>query len=52
MGDQAEDIFISFNLSETEPPEFDFVLRNFNDIFTVENKIFERLQNAAQLLIS
>ena len=42
MGDQAEDIFLSFDLSQTEQPEFDIVLNYFNDYFIVKNKIFER----------
>ena len=42
MGDQAEDIFLSFDLSQTEQLEFDIVLKHFNDYFIVKNKIFER----------
>ncbi|GBM57176.1 hypothetical protein AVEN_55066-1 [Araneus ventricosus] len=45
MGDQAEDIFSSFDLSETEQDHFDIVLKKFNDHFVVKkNTIFERTQ--------
>ncbi|GBL76715.1 Retrovirus-related Pol polyprotein from transposon 17.6 [Araneus ventricosus] len=45
MGEQAEDIFSSFGLSETEQDDFDIVLKKFNDHFVVKkNTIFERAQ--------
>ncbi|GBM05999.1 hypothetical protein AVEN_49390-1 [Araneus ventricosus] len=45
MGEQAEDIFSSFGLSETEQADFDTVLKKFNDHFVVKkNTIFERAQ--------
>ncbi|GBM26628.1 hypothetical protein AVEN_85228-1 [Araneus ventricosus] len=44
MGEQAEDIFSSFALSETEQDDFDIVLRKFNDNFVKKNTIFERAQ--------
>ncbi|GBN48552.1 hypothetical protein AVEN_233102-1 [Araneus ventricosus] len=44
MGEQAEDIFSSFGLSETEQDDFDTVLKKFNDHFVKQNTIFERAQ--------
>ncbi|GBM50864.1 hypothetical protein AVEN_178134-1 [Araneus ventricosus] len=45
MGEQAEDIFSSFGLSETEQDDFDIGVKMFNDRFVVEkNTIFERAQ--------
>ncbi|GBO26978.1 hypothetical protein AVEN_29996-1 [Araneus ventricosus] len=45
MGEQAEDIFSSFGLSETEQDDFNIVLKKFNDHFVVKkNTIFERAQ--------
>ncbi|GBO20528.1 Uncharacterized protein K02A2.6 [Araneus ventricosus] len=45
MGEQAEDIFSSFGLSETEQDDFDIVLKKFNDHFVVKkNTIFECAQ--------
>ncbi|GBN60288.1 hypothetical protein AVEN_49034-1 [Araneus ventricosus] len=45
MGEQAEDIFSSFGLCETEQDDFDIVLKKFNDHFVVKkNTIFERAQ--------
>ncbi|GBM91354.1 Uncharacterized protein K02A2.6 [Araneus ventricosus] len=45
MGEQAEDIFSSFGLSETEQDDFDIVLKKFIDHFVVKkNTIFERAQ--------
>ncbi|GBO23117.1 hypothetical protein AVEN_90593-1 [Araneus ventricosus] len=44
-GEQAEDIFSSFGLSETEQDDFDTVLKKFNEHFVVnKNTIFERAQ--------
>ncbi|GBM21326.1 Uncharacterized protein K02A2.6 [Araneus ventricosus] len=44
MGQQAEDIFSSFGLSETEQDDFDIVLKKFNDHFVKKNTIFELAQ--------
>ncbi|GBM99266.1 hypothetical protein AVEN_272121-1 [Araneus ventricosus] len=45
MEEQAEDIFSSFGLSETEQDDFDIVLKKFNDHFVAKkNTIFERSQ--------
>ncbi|GBM57652.1 hypothetical protein AVEN_225026-1 [Araneus ventricosus] len=44
MGEQAEDIFSSFGLSETEQDDFDIVLNKFNDHFVKKNTIFECVQ--------
>ncbi|GBN59421.1 hypothetical protein AVEN_143130-1 [Araneus ventricosus] len=45
MGEQAEDIFSSFGLSETEQDNFDTALKKFNDHFVVKkNTIFESAQ--------
>ncbi|GBN61794.1 Transposon Ty3-G Gag-Pol polyprotein [Araneus ventricosus] len=44
MGEQAEDIFSSFGLSETEQDDFDTVLKKFNDHFVKKNAIFECAQ--------
>ncbi|GBO32108.1 hypothetical protein AVEN_189602-1 [Araneus ventricosus] len=45
MGEQAEEIFSFFGLSETEQDDFDIVLKKFNDHFVVKkNTIFERAQ--------
>ncbi|GBM18120.1 hypothetical protein AVEN_75534-1 [Araneus ventricosus] len=45
MGEQAEDIFSSFGLSEKKQDDFDIVLKNFNDHFVVKkNTIFECTQ--------
>ncbi|GBN85890.1 Uncharacterized protein K02A2.6 [Araneus ventricosus] len=44
-GEQAEDIFSSFGLSETEQNDFFIVLKKFNDHFVVKKyTIFERAQ--------
>ncbi|GBM36856.1 hypothetical protein AVEN_82843-1 [Araneus ventricosus] len=45
MGEQAEDIFSSFGLSETEQADFDTALKKFNDHFVVKKiAIFEIAQ--------
>ena len=50
MGEQAEDIFCSFGLSETEQANFDIVLNKFNNHFVLKkNTIFERDQFNKQI---
>ncbi|GBM93617.1 hypothetical protein AVEN_202566-1 [Araneus ventricosus] len=45
MGEQAEDIFSCFALSETEQDDFDIVLKKFNNLFFhKKNTIFEHAQ--------
>lgn len=45
MGDKAEDIFTSFNLSEDDKKKYDVVMQRFTDHFIVKrNTIFERAQ--------
>ena len=43
LGEQAEDIFASFNLIEVDEKKFDVVIGRFNQFFIVKkNVIFER----------
>ncbi|GBM44514.1 hypothetical protein AVEN_192545-1 [Araneus ventricosus] len=50
MGEQAEDIFSSFGLSETEQDDFDIVLKKFNDYFVVKkNTILNLLYTEREL---
>ena len=45
LGERAEDIFASFNLSEADAKKFNVVIERFNQFFIVKkNVIFERAQ--------
>ena len=45
LGEQAEDIFASFNFSKADAKKFDVVIKSFNQFFIVKkNVIFERAQ--------